>query len=364
MKRKPLFLILLLVTALGLVGQEVRLKDIGHFAGVRDNQLFGYGVVVGLDGTGDTTQNRFTFQTIANYLDRMGITIQPKDFQIRNTAAVAVTATLPPFARVGSKIDITVSSIGSAKSLQGGVLLATTLLGGDGQVYAVGQGAVSTGGFAAGGAGASTTKNHPTVGRIANGGLIENEVAFDFTRQSSFTLILNQDDFTTTSRVAAAIDAAFGEIAQAVDSRTIRIAIPERFQNQKVQMVALLENLTISPDSRARIVINERTGTVVFGENVRISQVALSHGNISISVRTQYQVSQPLPLSEGQTVVTPDTTVDVREEEARVSLFERSATIADLVKTLNTLGATPRDIIAILQAIKTAGALNADIEVI
>jgi len=320
--------------------------------------------VVGLDGTGDTTQNRFTFQTIANYLDRMGITIQPKDFQIRNTAAVAITATLPPFSRVGSKIDVTVSSIGSAKSLQGGVLLTSTLQGADGQVYAVAQGAVSTGGFAAGGAGASATKNHPTVGRIANGGLIENEVAFDFSRQNNFTLILNQDDFTTTTRVTEAIIAAFGEIAQAIDSRTIRISIPDNFRNRKVQLVSLLENLSVFPDSRARVVFNERTGTIVFGENVRIAKIALSHGNISISVKTQYQVSQPQPLSDGETVIVPDTTVDIREEEARVSLFESSATIADLVNTLNTLGATPRDIIAILQAIKSAGALNADIEVI
>ncbi len=345
-------------------GLNVRIKDIATFEGVRENQLIGYGVVVGLEGTGDTTQNKFTFQTIANYLDKMGLTLDPKAFQMRNTAAVAVTATLPPFPRVGQKIDIMVSSIGSAKSIQGGILLITPLKGADSKVYAVAQGPISIGGFNASQGGAGVRKNHSTVGRIPNGGIIEREIPFNFSSQNYFVLVLNDDDFTTTNRVVNIVNKKFGDIAAAIDSRTIKIIIPEKFKRNKILMVSLLENLEVKPDSRAVIVVNERTGTVVFGENVKISRVALAHGNITVTIKTEYNVSQPNPLSQGQTVVTQQKDVNVKEEEARFTVVEGATTISDVVKTLNALGATPRDIIAILQAMKSAGAIKAELKII
>jgi flagellar P-ring protein FlgI len=363
--RLTLILIVIAALAAPLPAVGVRLKDIAAFSGVRDNQLFGYGVVVGLEGTGDSTQNKFTFQTIANYLERMGLTIQPKEFQMRNTAAVAVTATLPPFARTGSRIDVTVSSMGSAKSIQGGVLMITPLMGPDGQVYAAAQGSISIGGFNATQGGGGVSKNHATVGRIMGGALIEKEVGFDFLSQNSFTLIMNQDDFTTTERAAAAINKQFGTIASALDSRTIRIIIPAPYQQQKVRLASLLESMTVDTDSRARIVVNERTGTIVFGENVRIDKVALAHGGITVTIRPETFVSQPAPLAPGgQTVVQDQPQVGIEEEKARVATLEPTTSIGDVVKALNLIGATPRDIIAILQAIKSAGALQCDLEIL
>jgi flagellar P-ring protein precursor FlgI len=320
---------------------------------------------VGLEGTGDTTQNKFTFQTIANYLEKMGLTMDPTAFQMRNTGAVAVTATLPPFSRVGNRIDVTVSSIGSAKSIQGGILLITPLKGADGKVYAVAQGPISIGGFnAIQGGGTGVRRNHATVGRIPNGALIENEVNFNFTAQKYFTLVLNQDDFTTTTRVVNIINKSFGDVAAATDSRTIKIMIPPKYITNKINMASILENLVVTPDTKARIVVNERTGTIVFGENVKISKVALAHGNITVTIKTDYRVSQPAPLSRGVTVVTPEEKVEVKEEEARFTVLQSTPDIGDVVKTLNTLGATPRDIIAILQAMKSSGALQAELEVI
>lgn len=350
--------------SLPLQSDTVRIKDMANFQGVRDNQLTGYGVVVGLEATGDTTQNKFTFQTIANYLDKMGLTLDPTAFQMRNTAAVAVTATLPPFPRVGAKIDVTVSSMGSAKSIQGGVLLVCPLRGADGNIYAVAQGPLSIGGFNASQGGTSVRKNHPTVGRIPNGGLIEREIPFNFTDQNRFTLVLNQDDFTTTTRVIDTINNSFGTIAKALDSRTISISVPKEHVSDKVAMIAKLENLKISPDTRAQIVVNERTGTIVFGKNVKISKVALAHGNITVTIKTRYKVSQPESFSDGETVVTEEPKVEVKEEEARFTVLEDTPTISEVVKTLNSLGATPRDIIAILQAMKSSGALQADLRVI
>ncbi len=362
---KKILISTLLALAVSLAGMDVRLKDIAAFAGVRDNQLFGYGVVVGLEGTGDTTQNKFTFQTIANYFERMGTTVKPSDFQMRNTASVALTAVLPPFPRAGSKIDVTVSSIGSAKSIQGGVLIAATLLGPDGQVYAVAQGPVSIGGFNASQGGAGVSKNHSTVGRIPGGALVEREIPFDFNSQSSLTLVLNQEDFTTTTRVVETINRSLGgEIASAGDSRTIQIQIPESHRGRMVQLVSALENLVVTPDNKARIVVNERTGTIVFGDNVKVGRIALAHGGISVTVRTEQLVSQPAPFSQGQTVTVPQDSVDVKEPEARFAMIESGATIGDLVKVLNTLGVTPRDIIAILQAAQNAGAISATLEVI
>ncbi len=343
---------------------DVRLKDVSNFEGVKENQLIGYGVVVGLEGTGDTTQNKFTFQTIANYLDKMGITIAPADFQMRNTAAVAITATLPPFPRVGSKIDITVSSLGSAKSLQGGVLLASPLKGFDGKIYAMAQGALSIGGFNAGtGGGGGVRKNHSTVARIPNGGIIEETINFNFSALRYFTLNMNNSDFTTTNRVVNIINKTFGFIAAATDARTIKIMIPQKYQKNKVLMVSLLENLKITPDSKAKVILNERTGTIVFGENVKISKVAIAHGGITVTINPDYEVSQPRPLSGGETVTTKVDNVEVNEPEARFKIVEGTTTIGDVVKTLNSLGATPRDIISIIQAMKNAGALQADLQI-
>ncbi len=357
-------ILILFVCVFHMFAVDARLKDIAAFEGVRDNQLIGYGILVGLEGTGDTTQNKFTFQSMANLLDKMGLKLDPTAFQMRNTAAVAVTATLPPFSRVGSKIDVTVSSIGSAKSIQGGILLITPLKAADGQVYAVAQGAVSIGGYNASQGGTSTAKNHATVGRVPNGALVEKEVGFDFNSQNYFTLVMFNSDFTSTSRAVNSINKAFGEIAAAMDSRTVKIMIPEKYSRDKVLMASMLENLVISPDTQAKVVINERTGTIVFGENVTISKIALAHGNITVSVKTEYDVSQPNPLSRGETVTVPRTSTEIKEDEARFTVIESQPKIADVVKTLNSLGATPRDIIAILQAMKSAGALQAELEII
>ncbi|MGE5344182.1 MAG: flagellar basal body P-ring protein FlgI [Candidatus Omnitrophota bacterium] len=346
-----------------LPAMDVRIKDVAAFEGVRNNQLIGYGIVVGLEGTGDTTQNKFTFQSMSNLLDKMGLTLDPSAFQMRNTAAVAVTATLPPFSRVGTQIDVTVSSIGSAKSLQGGILLITPLKAADGNVYAVAQGALSIGGFNASQGGTSVSKNHSTVGRVPNGALVEKEVPFEFSSQNYLTLVMNQGDFTTVSRAVNSINKAFGDVAAAVDSRTIKIMIPDKYTRDKVLMASMLENLPVSPDALAKVVINERTGTIVFGENVKISKVALAHGSITVSIKTQYDVSQPNPLSGGQTAVTPNTETTVTEPEAHFAVVDDTPKISDVVKTLNSLGATPRDIIAILQAMKSAGALQAELEI-
>lgn len=347
-----------------LAAVDVRLKDIASFEGVRDNQLIGYGVVVGLEGTGDTTQNKFTFQSMSNMLDKMGLNLDPTAFQMRNTGAVAVTATLPPFARAGSKIDVTVSSIGSAKSIQGGILLITPLKAADGNVYAVAQGPVSIGGYNVQQGGQGVRKNHATVGRIPNGALVEQEVNYNFTSQRYFTMVMHNSDFTTTTRAVNSINKAFGDVAGAVDSRTIRIMIPDKYNRNKVLMASMLENLSIAPDTKAKVVINERTGTIVFGENVKISKIALAHGNITIAVKTEYKVSQPAPFSQGETTIVPETQTQVQEEQARFSVVEQTPKISDVVKTLNSLGATPRDIIAILQAMKNAGALQAELEII
>jgi flagellar P-ring protein precursor FlgI len=362
--KQLIIIIAIVIISWPLAAVDVRLKDIANFEGVRDNQLIGYGVAVGLEGTGDTTQNKFTFQSMSNMLDKMGMNLDPEAFQMRNTAAVAVTATLPPFSRAGSKIDVTVSSIGSAKSIQGGILLITPLKAADGHIYAVGQGPISIGGYNAQQGGQGVRKNHATVGRIPNGALVEKEVNYNFTNQRYFTMVMHNSDFTTTTRAVNSINKAFGEVAGAIDSRTIKIMIPDKYTRNKVLMASMLENLAIAPDTRAKVVINERTGTIVFGENVKISKIALAHGSITISIKTEYKVSQPEPLSEGETVVVPERETRVQEDRARFTVVESQPKISDVVKTLNSLGATPRDIIAILQAIKNAGALQAELQII
>jgi flagellar P-ring protein precursor FlgI len=354
---------------LGIIGQAhgVRIKDIADIKGVRTNQLVGYGLVVGLNGTGDSDDAIFTIQSFASMLERMGVTVKPDDIEVDNVAAVMVTADLPAFGRSGSRIDVLVSSIGDAENLQGGTLLFTPLKGADGQVYAIAQGPVSTGGFAAGSeSGSGVQKNHPTAGRVINGAIIEKEIASDFNNRQSLTLNLHRADFTTASRVAQAINIAFyDEIASTQDAGTIEVKVPEKYTGNTVALVTMIERLGVTPDIVSKVVINERTGTVIMGENVRISTIAIAHGNLSIEIKENSNVSQPLPFSRGgQTVVTPESQVLIEEGSNPIFLVESGVSIGEVVKALNALGVTPRDLIAIFQALKAAGALQAELEII
>ena len=361
-------LVLLIVLALlASAAQAARIKDIANIRGVRQNQLFGYGLVVGLDGTGDGTKSLFTVQSLASMLERMGVTIDPDDLKVKNVAAVMITTDLPPFARRGSRIDVLVSSIGDAKNLQGGTLLLTPLKAADGKVYAVAQGPVSTGGFSYGkGTGTGVQKNFPTVGRIVGGATIEREIAGNFNEREELTLALHAPDFTTATRVAQAINGAFGDsLASTPDAGTITVAVPDLYRGRSVELVALIENLGVTPDTISKIVINERTGTVIMGENVRIATIAIAHGNLSIQVNKRDNVSQPLPFSRGgQTVVTSDRAVRVEEGRNPLFLVESGVSIGEVVRALNALGVSPRDLIAIFQALKAAGALQAELEII
>ena len=343
-----------------------RIKELADINGVRENQLVGYGLVVGLDGTGDGKKSLFTVQSMVSMLEKMGVTINPSEIAVANVAAVMVTAALPPFAKSGNRIDVLVSSIGDAKNLQGGTLLMTPLKAANGRVYAVAQGPVSTGGFQATGAGAGVQKNFPTVGRVVGGALVEREIELDLNSRRDLTLSIRDPDFTTAMRMTKAINALFYDhIAEARDAGTVRIKVPMAYLGNIVGLVSMIEKLDVNPDMGAKVVINERTGTVVMGENVRISTVAIAHGNLSIVIKESPQVSQPLPFSEGgQTVVTPNTDVSVKEETKQLVLVDAGASIGDVVSALNALGVSPRDLIAIFQAIKAAGALQAELEVI
>ena len=361
-KIMPLAVILFLVST---YAYAARIKDLADIKGVRRNQLIGYGLVVGLDGTGDGKGVKFTIQSMSSMLEKMGITLNPKDIAVKNVAAVMVSADLPPFARVGNRIDVIVSSIGDSASLQGGTLLLTPLRAVDGKVYAVAQGPVSIGGFSAGGAGGKVQKNFPTVGRVANGALVENEILLDFNGKKTLSLCLHSPDFTTASRVAESINIAlFDRVAKTMDAGTVQLNVPERHQGNLVELVTLIENLNVKPDAVAKVVINERTGTVVMGQNVRISTIAISHGNLTIEIKEKPIVSQPLPFSEGETVVTPDTEVFAREEMRALYLMNSGISIGEVVRALNALGVSPRDLITIFQAIKAAGALQARLEII
>ncbi|MFZ2090073.1 MAG: flagellar basal body P-ring protein FlgI [Desulfobaccales bacterium] len=367
--RQALCLLAALILLLGpLVRpvQAIRLKDIATFKGVRPNQLIGNGLVVGLNGTGDGTNVDFSTQELANMLSQLGINVSRDKVKVKNIATVAVTALLPPFARVGSKIDILVSSLGDAKSLQGGTLLLTPLKGVDGQVYALGQGPVSVGGFAASGeAGGGVTKNHPTAGRIANGATVEREIPMNFLEKDSFTISLHDADFTTSQRTVAAINRALhGNYALSQDGGNINVKLPPNYKDQVVPMLASLENLEIVPDTVAKVVLDERNGTVVMGSNVRLSTVAIAHGNLMVRIKERPRISQPLPFSQGQTVVVPDSTVTTQEGESRLMVLPEGVSIGQVVQALNAIGVTPRDLIAILQAIKAAGALQAELEII
>jgi len=348
--------------------RAVRIKDIVDIKGVRQNQLVGYGLVVGLEGTGDSEDSSFTIQSLASLLEKMGVTVQTKDIEdVENVAAVMVTADLPPFASLGSRIDVLVSSIGDAENLQGGTLLFTPLKGADGKVYAIAQGPVSTGGFAvSGNSGDQIQKNFPTVGRVVGGALVEKEIHSDFNQKNSLTLALHQPDFTTASRVAEAINRAFySQLAQTENAGSIRVNVPENYQGNTVQFVTMIESLGVTPDMVSKVVVNERTGTVIMGENVRITTIAIAHGNLSIQIDESQNVSQPLPFSRGgQTVVTPESELVVQEGKNPIFLVESGVSIGEVVKALNALGVSPRDLIAIFQALKAAGALQAELEII
>jgi len=343
----------------------VRLKDIASFSGVRNNELVGYGLVVGLSGTGDGTTSEFTIRSLANMLEKMGVSVSANLLKPKNTAAVMVTAKMPSSARPGSTIDVTISSMGDSKSLLGGVLLLTPLRGLDGRVYAVAQGSLTIGGYSAEGQAATAQKNITTVARMPNGATIEREVPFQFNKQDGLTINLSgTPDFGTAMQVVKRINGAVGgSYAKAMDASTIQMTIPPKFQNNLVPLMASLENLDVSPDSRARVVVDEKTGTVVLGGSVRLTKVAVAHGNLQIVVAETPQVSQPGPFAQGQTVVTPQTNVKVKEQNNRLLLME-GATLQELVDGLNSIGATPRDLISILRTLKAAGSLHADLEVL
>lgn len=344
-----------------------RIKDIVDVEGIRDNLLVGYGLVVGLNGTGDTLRNApFTQQSLTAMLERLGVNTRGSQLKTANVAAVMVTASLPAFAAQGTHIDITVSALGDATNLQGGVLLVTPLMGADGQVYAVSQGSVATGGFAAQGEGASVVRGVPTNGRIANGAIVEREIEFKLADLKSLRLSLRNPDLTTAVRVADAVNSFLGtKTATADNPTTVNLIVPQSYNGNVVNLLTDIEQLRVEPDLPARVVIDEGSGIIVMGQDVRVSKVAIAQGNLTISVNEASQVSQPAPFStQGQTVVVPRTTIGVDEEKGRqLALVDGSISLKELVDGLNALGVNPRDMISILQAIKSAGALQAEIEV-
>lgn len=362
-------LLLLAVAGLGLLlpgaAGASRIKDIASLQGVRDNQLIGYGLVVGLNGSGDSASTQFTIQSLVNMLERLGVSVNRAQVKVSNVAAVMVTAELPPFAKAGNSVDVTISSLGDAKSLAGGTLLMAPLKGPDGQVYAVAQGPVLVGSLSFGGKAAKVQTNHPTVGRIPSGGLIEKEVPFVMPEGAPLVYRIQESDFTTISRMNAVVNARFGAgVAQPLDGASLQVRIPEDFQGRTVEFVAALEGLEVQPDAPARIVVNERTGTIVVGEEVRIATVAVSHGNLNLVINETASVSQPNPLSGGETVVVPETSIQVTETGGELVVLDKGTSIGEVARALNAIGATPRDLIAIFQALKAAGALHAELVVL
>ena len=342
----------------------VRIKDVASFSGVRDNQLVGYGLVVGLSGTGDKKDSTFTMRSMVNMLENMGVSVNQKQLKPKNVASVMVTVKMPVSAKPGSRLDVTVSSLGDATSLLGGVLLLTQLKGIDGKVYALAQGSLAIGGFTATGAAAGVSKNVTTVGNIPAGAIVERGVPFAFNSQEKLTLAMHGADFSTTNQVAERINSALGgTFARAIDVSTVDMRIPPEFRGNLVPLMASLENIEITPDSAARVVVDEKTGTVVMGRDVRISRVAVAHGNLHVVVSEGMSVSQPPPFSGGSTVAMPQTNITAGEEQRNLNVME-GATLQELVDGLNSLGATPRDLISILRTLKTAGALHASLEVI
>jgi flagellar P-ring protein precursor FlgI len=346
-------------------GATSRIKDLANIEGVRQNQLIGYGLVVGLNGTGDTLNNiPFTRQSLQAMLERLGVNIRGQTLRTGNVAAVMVTANLPPFGTQGTRIDITVSALGDSKSLQGGTLLVTPLLGADGNVYAVGQGSVAIGGFQAEGEASKIVRGVPTVGRIANGALIEREITFNLNRQSQLRMALRNPDFTTAKRIAAAINDFIGvPTAESLDPGTVGITIPRQYRGNVISLLTEIEQLQVEPDLAAKIVIDERSGIIVMGRDVRVSMVAVAQGNLTVTITETPQVSQPGPFSRGTTTVVPRTRVGVQEDGKKLALVKDGVSLQQLVDGLNSLGIGPRDLISILQAIKASGAIQADIEV-
>jgi flagellar P-ring protein precursor FlgI len=366
-KLTEIFLILVFLISIDSTAEAARIKDITSIEGVRENSLIGYGLVIGLNGTGDKSGTVFTLQSLTNMLNKMGLLVDPSSVKVKNVAAVMVTAKLPPFNRPGSHIDVSVSSLGDASSLQGGTLLMTPLKGPDQEVYAVAQGPVSIGGFIGGKDGDTVTKNHPTAGRVPGGATVEKEVRLDLGEREVLTLMLKQQDFTTAMKVSQAINTGLQDsFASAVDSDTVQLKVPDSYKGRIVELLAAIEGLDVQVDVTAKVVVNERTGTIVMGDQVRISDIGISHGNLIIRVKTELQVSQPPPFgsSGSKTVVVPKQKTTVTEEDARITVVKGGATIGEVVNALNAIGVTPRDLIAILQAMKAAGALQAELEIL
>ncbi len=367
MKSAASAIVIVMVLLFSSSAYAIRIKDLASFEGIRDNQLMGYGLVVGLNSSGDSDQTKFQIQSVMNMLERMGITTSIKDnIKTKNVAAVMVTATLPPFAKQGNRLDVLVSSLGDAKSIAGGTLIMAPLKGADNQVYAVAQGSILTNSFAFGGQGATAQKNHPTAGRIPNGALVERELPNSLAGKSVINLNLHEADFTTASRIVTVVNDKFkGPVAASQDPGSVTLTIPEAYANRAVEFVAALERLEVKPDVQAKVVLNERTGTVVMGESVRISTVAVTHGSLSLVIKETPQVSQPAPLSKvGETKVVPETDLKVTEESRQLMVMPEGASIGDVVRALNLLGVTPRDMISIIQAVKSAGALQAELSII
>lgn len=344
---------------------QVRLKDIATLHWGTEVPLVGYGLVVGLDGTGDSRQVAFTVQSIANMLRRFGINVDPTRLQLRNVAAVMVMATLPPFAKLGDRLDVLVSAIGDARSLHGGVLLQTPLQAADGEVYAIAQGPISIGGFNVQAGGTAVQKNHPTTGRIVNGASVVRPLSnLDNVFTGDLEVRLVAPDATNAAKIAQAINEKFGKtLAEAISPGAIRVKVPEEFTGKVLEFVAQLEQVSLQPDMRAKVIINERTGTVVMGGNVKILPVVVAHGALRVEIKPEVTVVQPPPLSQGATVVVPTTQIKAEEQRAQVAILQSGATVQDLVQALQALRVTPRDLIAILQALKQSGALLADVEV-
>jgi len=344
---------------------EVRIGDLATVNGVHSNQLYGYGLVTGLEGTGDSLTTQFAARSLANLLNRFGISADPEQMIVNNIAAVIVTAQLPPFARAGDQIDAVVSSVGSAKSLQGGILLQTPLQGADGVVYAVAQGPVSIGGFnVQTGLGGKSSKNHPTVGLVPGGAIVEREVLSRLSADGRLRLVLRSPDFTVAQTVAAAVSAQTGAAAQATDAALVVITPSEEQRRNLVGFIAQVQAIRVPVEAPARVVINERTGTVIVGGNVRILPVAVAHGALTVEIKRQLAVSQPPPFSGGETVVVPQEEMRVEEQRASLVMLDPGDTVEDVVRALNALGVTPRDLVAIFQSLKAAGALTGELIVL
>jgi flagellar P-ring protein precursor FlgI len=359
-----LFVMMLFPTGVSFAEElhpDVRVKDLVNVEGVRPNQLIGMGLVVGLQGTGD--KGDLALRMMQNMARQFGVAVDTKAIKSKNAAVVTVTCELPAFARPGQTVDVGVSAMGDAKSLQGGVLLQTPLQAADGKVYAVAQGPLLVGGFAAGGQGAQVTKNITTTGRVAGGAIVERDVPMAFAEGGRITLLLRNPDFTTAQRVAEALNRQYGNIAAPVDATRVAVVVPPAFGTNPTQFLAEVEGLRIRPDTVARVVVNERSGTVVMGGDVRIGSVAVAHGNLTVRVQERQDVSQPQPFSRGETTVTTQTDVSVQEQPGQLLTLPAATSVNDLVESMNGVGASPRDIIAILQAIQQAGALHGELVV-